>query len=595
MCTQGGAALEAAHAVSAVVFDKTGTLTEGRPGLVEAFLLPQQLDAAATASVLSLTTLMRIFAAAESFSEHPIGRAIAMGAKQAAAESAGGSAASLPPYEVDTATYEVVPGCGLRCKVSVPAGDLPPAWPQPAEARGSPATPVSVVLGNRAWLAENGAAATPAAEAVLAALESRGRTAVLAAVGGRAVAVLGVADRVKPEAFETVAALRALGVDVWMVTGDHRDTALHVAAAIGIPPERVIAGVRPGDKAGKVNELQAPLVSVEGGRCVYGRVDDWFARKPPFFSSHRRARRSGASLRWSATESMTGPRLPLQMSASPSAQARRSPLPPRVSSSFAPTSATSSSRSTSAAPSCAASGSTSCGRSATMPLGSRWVSKGGPVAFPPTHLPHSPLPPLTAAGVLFPLTHASVAPQVAGLAMALSSVSVVLSSLLLRRYARPDIAALAASGQLAPRIAAAAKTPRQRLRERGVDDEAEAAPLTSSSSVPASGATPLSSPLEGGEGAANPWELEDAAAELRDARRGGIHVVDLAGLRPACSCPHARCRWNKLITTADWQRAVKLRETAIAGRSASSSTASDSSCCAGGSCGTGTEATPCGC
>ncbi len=84
-----------------------------------------------------------------------------------------------------------------------------------------------------------------------------GWTPVFVAADGVPVGLLAIADPVKPESAEAVRALEAAGIEAWLVTGDHRATALAVAAQVGIPVERVRAQVLPGDKAGVVDELRA--------------------------------------------------------------------------------------------------------------------------------------------------------------------------------------------------------------------------------------------------------------------------------------------------------------------------------------------------
>src|SRR5690606_11839734 len=86
------------------------------------------------------------------------------------------------------------------------------------------------------------------------------QTAVFVAIDDRVVAVLGVADPIKPESAEAVAQLKALGLSVWMLTGDNEATARAVAGQVGV--DNVIAEVLPGDKAERVVELQA------GGQVV---------------------------------------------------------------------------------------------------------------------------------------------------------------------------------------------------------------------------------------------------------------------------------------------------------------------------------------
>lgn len=87
-------------------------------------------------------------------------------------------------------------------------------------------------------------------------LEAEGKTVVLVAVDGRLSLLVAMADLVKPEAQETIAALHAMGRRVYMLTGDNKLTAAAVAAQVGIPPSRVIAEVVPAEKAQKVKELQ---------------------------------------------------------------------------------------------------------------------------------------------------------------------------------------------------------------------------------------------------------------------------------------------------------------------------------------------------
>src|SRR5262249_14201682 len=106
---------------------------------------------------------------------------------------------------------------------------------------------------------------TATLEPLAAELSTGGKTAVLAAVDGRPAGVLGVADTVKPDSADVVAALRRLGIDVVMLTGDNARTATAIAAQVGVP--RVLAEVLPEHKAGEVARLQA------GGRRV-GMVGD---------------------------------------------------------------------------------------------------------------------------------------------------------------------------------------------------------------------------------------------------------------------------------------------------------------------------------
>ncbi|MEM9563118.1 MAG: heavy metal translocating P-type ATPase [Actinomycetota bacterium] len=205
---KGGEVLEDTRAVDVVVLDKTGTVTEGRMELVEA--IAPELDAA------DRRELLRLSAAVEDRSEHPIAAAIATAADD------------RPTVE----TFENRPGIGVVGTVG-----------------GRP-----IRVGRRQLFDE----VPPPVEAAAAEAEERGATAVLAGRGGRAEGVFVVADRIKPTSPDAVVALRELDLDVVLLTGDNRRTANSVATAVGIDPtpESVIAEVLPDDKAAVVRRLQ---------------------------------------------------------------------------------------------------------------------------------------------------------------------------------------------------------------------------------------------------------------------------------------------------------------------------------------------------
>jgi len=115
-----------------------------------------------------------------------------------------------------------------------------------------------VLIGQISWLEEQGIAGLN--PTMVANLEEQAKTVVCVAIDGSFAGVLGIADRVKSDAKRTVQALARMGIDVWMITGDHARTAHAVASQVGI--QRVIAGVLPADKATKVKELK------EQGRIV---------------------------------------------------------------------------------------------------------------------------------------------------------------------------------------------------------------------------------------------------------------------------------------------------------------------------------------
>jgi len=204
-------ALELLDRVNTIVFDKTGTLTVGRLAVTD--VVSELGDGAAGDEILALA------AAAEQGSEHPLGGAIVARAK--------GRGLALPPI----AEFATVPGQGIDAMA--PDG--------------------RVLLGNRTLMDARGIdveALVPRARA----LAAEGKTAVYLALGGRALGVIAVADALKPEASEAVAALTRRGIDVAMLTGDSRPTAEAIAAGAGI--ERVLAEVLPEDKASEIVRLQ---------------------------------------------------------------------------------------------------------------------------------------------------------------------------------------------------------------------------------------------------------------------------------------------------------------------------------------------------
>ena len=214
---KGGEALETTRKIDTVVLDKTGTLTRGRPAVTA--LVP--------ADGFSESELLRLAAAAEAGSEHPLAAAIVAGAEERGLE---------PPK---AEAFGSSTGRGVRAVV---------------EGR-------EVLVGNRALVEEAGARAEDLEERA-GALARAGATPVYVVVGGRTVGLVAIADTVRPEAREAVEQLDALGLEVWMLTGDDRATARAIAAQVGIGPERVLAEVLPGEKAAKVEGLRA------GGKTV---------------------------------------------------------------------------------------------------------------------------------------------------------------------------------------------------------------------------------------------------------------------------------------------------------------------------------------
>jgi P-type Cu+ transporter len=208
-------ALEALHGVSVMVLDKTGTLTMGKPRVTAVMAAP----GATADEVLALA------AAAEQGSEHPLGEAIVAEAKA--------RGLALPPVS----EFRAVPGQGVIAR----AADGP------------------ILLGNARLMSAQGIDVSGLAPRA-AVLAAEGQSSVFVAFGGEALGLVAVADVLRPEAPAAVAALKRLGLEVVMLTGDARATAEAIARQAGI--ERVLAEVLPAEKAAEVKRLR------ESGRLV---------------------------------------------------------------------------------------------------------------------------------------------------------------------------------------------------------------------------------------------------------------------------------------------------------------------------------------
>ena len=209
---RGGEALEAAGGIDTVVMDKTGTLTLGKPAVTAVVPAP----GFASARVLDLA------ASLEQGSEHPLGEAIVRKARET--ELGFGKASG----------FEATIGRGV-------SGELDGA---------------QVLVGSARLLRERGVDVAPL-DAAAADQQANGATVVFVAVDGQAAGVIAVSDPVKAESAEAVRSLRASGLDVWLLTGDARVTAEAVAREVGIPADRVVAEVLPGDKDAVIERLQA--------------------------------------------------------------------------------------------------------------------------------------------------------------------------------------------------------------------------------------------------------------------------------------------------------------------------------------------------
>lgn len=206
---RSGEAIQTFRDVRIIVLDKTGTITKGEPSLTD--LQP--------AEGFSEQELLKIAAAVEAGSEHPLGEAVVRAAKER----------KLPLPEVRE--FRAVTARGVTGKID-----------------GQEA-----MVGSRKLMEEAGVDFSPLASS-LEELETQGKTAMLVACGGRFAGVVAVADTVKETSKQAIAALKEMGIHPIMVTGDNERTARYVAAQVGI--DEVHADVLPEGKIERIRELQ---------------------------------------------------------------------------------------------------------------------------------------------------------------------------------------------------------------------------------------------------------------------------------------------------------------------------------------------------
>ncbi|WP_006747481.1 heavy metal translocating P-type ATPase [Thioalkalivibrio paradoxus] len=217
---RSGEAIQTLKDIRMVVLDKTGTITRGEPELTDVVAADGDDPA-----------VLRLAAAVENASEHPLARAVVEGARARGVE--------VPPVQ----DFQSVTARGVQGAVD---GQR-------------------ILIGNRRLLEESGIDGLDALDDDLTRLEARGRTAVLVARDGHAVGIVAVADAIKPDSKAAVAAMHALGLKVAMVTGDNERAARAVADEVGI--DEVLAGVLPDGKVHEIRELQArfgPRVAMVG-------------------------------------------------------------------------------------------------------------------------------------------------------------------------------------------------------------------------------------------------------------------------------------------------------------------------------------------
>ncbi|KAG0252240.1 serine/threonine protein kinase Ran1 [Mortierella polycephala] len=325
----GGFALEMAKRLDIVVFDKTGTLTTGKPKLTDSWVLPTKDDS-------HFNMILQVLGKVEAGSSHPVALAVARGASDLIYNKNPENAGKESQLDQDDSDEDENEAHQLQKQFN----HVKIAHMREIAGRGLSATltlgsslaldgyghfrALNVLVGNEKWMEENGAHYPVQVdrlerEAELARWQSEGKSVVLCAVSpamnndvpiemqdgsdsmfsesteatckcelceciecncatklGSAnvpliIAQVAVADTARPEAVDVIAGLEAQGIETWMLTGDHPTTAQAIARQLGIT--KVIAGVLPEDKAAKVKQLQ------QSGRPKSTSGLSWIIRK----------------------------------------------------------------------------------------------------------------------------------------------------------------------------------------------------------------------------------------------------------------------------------------------------------------------------
>lgn len=234
----GGEAFQEASTLDAVVFDKTGTLTEGvEPKIVQNAML-------SSGSGLGRATVLGLLKGVEEYSEHPLARA----------------AVHFCSSEGDTSAITVsaadeIAGKGLKATFDL--------------VRDGDQVQHEVLVGNERLMQDYGVAIPSEADDLLTDWKSTGYSVMLLSTRNpnsqwHLEAIFGASDPLRPESKEVVISLQKRGIDVWMLSGDNAKTANAVGREVGIPPNNIIAGVLPAEKASKITFLQQSLLPRRG-------------------------------------------------------------------------------------------------------------------------------------------------------------------------------------------------------------------------------------------------------------------------------------------------------------------------------------------
>lgn len=221
--------LSVTREIDVAIFDKTGTLTDGAMK-VHDVVIPtsaQKVLGSSFDGVLNEHNVLSLALALESQNDHPVARAIS------------DYCASRGAEKLSVSDFMQTPGAGVAARVSAFGKTM------------------VVIVGSPESVAHSAVALDPALNEAIAHAKASSYSTALLAVDGVAIALFAAGDVIKSDARETIAALRARGIESWLVTGDHQASANVIAAAVGINAENIIAGSTPEGKIEKVRALQS--------------------------------------------------------------------------------------------------------------------------------------------------------------------------------------------------------------------------------------------------------------------------------------------------------------------------------------------------
>ncbi|MEO1386037.1 MAG: heavy metal translocating P-type ATPase [Cyanobacteria bacterium J06634_6] len=221
---RGGDILEAAHHLDTLVFDKTGTLTTGSP---------QVTDCLSLSPDISDMKLLQIAATVEGGTQHPLAIAI----QTAASEQ------SLTPLPADN--FYTKAGFGISATLNNSQQD------------SKRSNLVRVSIGNSTWMQQNECKIDSQTSETAEAFAKEGKTVVFVAQNQQLIGLIGISDRLRPEAADTIRQLQAMGLNVQILSGDRQAAATAIATQLNLSPAQVQADVSPEGKVTAIQKLQA--------------------------------------------------------------------------------------------------------------------------------------------------------------------------------------------------------------------------------------------------------------------------------------------------------------------------------------------------